>query len=123
MEIANPMYDAVFEFLMADNEAAKALIAGLTGLTITQLTPLKGSPTEEGKARKQIRERRFSILEFDYVVTIEEEGVEKTMILEFQRMKDFKTEKLFFISKLWPLEEDGGESPRGLPALCLLSII
>jgi hypothetical protein len=40
MEIANPMYDAVFKFLMYDPECAHILLSGLTGLDIVEVEPL-----------------------------------------------------------------------------------
>ena len=37
MEIANPIYDAVFKFLMEDQKSAKVLISAITGFEIESL--------------------------------------------------------------------------------------
>ena len=40
MQIANPMYDAVFKHLMEDKKIAKLFLSALTGLDIRSLQPL-----------------------------------------------------------------------------------
>ncbi len=37
MEIANPIYDVVFKYLMEDNKVAKIFLSAITGLEITNL--------------------------------------------------------------------------------------
>ena len=38
IQIANPIYDAVFKFMMNDNEVAKLLLSAIIGEKIKELT-------------------------------------------------------------------------------------
>ncbi|MEZ4988613.1 MAG: hypothetical protein R2795_26935 [Saprospiraceae bacterium] len=38
MEIANPIYDVVFKYLMEDNRVAKLFLSAITGLEIVSWT-------------------------------------------------------------------------------------
>jgi len=58
MEIANPIYDAAFKYLMQDDRAARLLVGHIAGLDIESLelrpqelaAPRDASPRDNGEA-------------------------------------------------------------------------
>lgn len=82
MRIANPIYDAVFKYLLEDREIAKGLISEIIGEEITELE-LK--PQEHFK---QSIEYQVVIFRLDFKATIKtKEGEYKKILIELQKGK------------------------------------
>jgi len=91
MQIANPIYDVVFKYLMEDKRAAKLIISSLTGLNIIDLD-LK--PTEY--SFKDDVKGKYTVYRLDFAATIETETEERKLILiEIQKAK-FATDIMRF---------------------------
>ncbi|PCJ15996.1 MAG: hypothetical protein COB02_17360 [Candidatus Cloacimonadota bacterium] len=82
MQIANPMYDVVFKYLLDDNKIAKKLIS----LIIAQeIETLDLKPTE---IRNDISQRPITVLHIDFCATIKlKNGEYKKIIIELQKAK------------------------------------
>jgi len=81
IQIANPIYDAVFKFMMNDNEVAKLLLSAIIGEPIKELV---FQPTE---LHIPIQDS-ITVLRMDFKAVIElPNGNTKTAILEIQKAK------------------------------------
>ncbi|PCJ19545.1 MAG: hypothetical protein COB02_07305 [Candidatus Cloacimonadota bacterium] len=82
MQIANPMYDVIFKYLMDDHKIAKKLIS----LIINQeIESLELKPTEH---RSDLNKRPISVLHIDFCATIKlDDGSYKKIIIELQKAK------------------------------------
>jgi flagellar biosynthesis GTPase FlhF len=89
MEIANPMYDVVFKYLMEDNAVAITFLSALTGMDILSLEPLPQELIlDTGDRAIKLFGRRLTIYRLDFLAKIrDEEGKEKIVILEIQQEK------------------------------------
>jgi len=101
MEIANPIYDVVFKYLMEDNKVAIILLSALTELNILNLdflpqelsTNLPNSKIESSKVAQAFG---LSIYRLDFSAKIKEQsGEEKVIIIEVQKSK-FTQEQMRF---------------------------
>ncbi len=95
MEVANPIYDVVFKYLMEDNEIAKLILSIVTKLQIIELDflPQELSINKKSSSRKTIN---LSIYRLDFSAKIkEEDGAEKIIIIEVQKTR-FAHENLRF---------------------------
>jgi hypothetical protein len=91
VEIANPIYDVVFKYLMEDNKVAKLFLSAVTGLDIRSLDFL---PQELVADKKKSQKKTFltalnlSIYRLDFSAKISEaDGSEKVIIIEIQKSK------------------------------------
>jgi hypothetical protein len=83
MLIANPIYDAVFKYLMEDAEIARRLLSAIIGEEITEI---EVQPQEQTTFSE-----RFSILLYrlDFKATIRlQTGEQKKILIELQKAKD-----------------------------------
>jgi hypothetical protein len=82
MQIANPIYDAVFKYLMDDNKIAKKLLSLIIGKKIKSL---KFSPKE---FEDKIESKSWTIYRIDFAAEIElEDGTIQKVIIEVQKAK------------------------------------
>lgn len=82
MKVANPIYDSVFKYLLADNHVAKVLISNILDI---QINTLHLEPTE---INYKDEERNFTIFRIDFKATITLEKNEKQVVLiEIQKAK------------------------------------
>ena len=81
MQIANPIYDAVFKFMMNDNKVAKLLLSAIIGEEILELT---FQPTElEVPLQESI-----TVLRMDFKALVQySSGEKKIIIIEIQKAK------------------------------------
>ena len=80
-QIANPIYDAVFKFMMNDNNVAKLLLSAIIGQNIIQLS---FHPTE---LHIPIQDS-ITVFRMDFkAIILLEDGSEKTTIIEIQKAK------------------------------------
>lgn len=81
MQIANPIYDVVFKYLMKDNKVAKLLLSAILEKEIIELT---FRPTEIEAALGET----LTVMRIDFNAKIKEKnGEEKIVILELQKAK------------------------------------
>jgi hypothetical protein len=82
MQIANPIYDAVFKYLMDDNKIAKKLLSLIIGKDIKSL---KFTPKE---FEDKIESKSWTIYRIDFAAEIElEDGTIQKVIIEVQKAK------------------------------------
>jgi len=90
MQIANPIYDAVFKYLMDDNRVAKLLISKIIG---EEIELLEFQPLEN---RIDVEHRTFTIYRLDFSARIRTESGELNQVLiEIQKAK-FPTDIMRF---------------------------
>ncbi|MEZ4988736.1 MAG: hypothetical protein R2795_27555, partial [Saprospiraceae bacterium] len=139
MEIANPIYDVVFKYLMEDNRVAKLFLSAITGLEIVKLDFLPqelSSEKKEGKAAKGGKKANrpiisaldLSIYRLDFSARVREaDGTETVIIIEIQKSK-FSNEGMRFRKYLgkqymngsffrWVQEATGRTVKLGIPIL------
>lgn len=131
MEIANPIYDVVFKYLMEDNKVAKIFISAVTGFNITALDFLPqelAADAKESQKRPIITALNLSIYRLDFSAKIREaDGSEKVIIIEIQKSK-FTNESMRFRKYLgkqymndnffqWIREAAGRKYKSGIPIL------
>lgn len=97
IQIANPSFDAVFKFLMADFKAARILLSALLGeeIEILELLPQERPLTVEGKPAEgcdvqtiQSVIPKISVVRFDYCATLNIKGEKKKVLIELQKGKN-----------------------------------
>jgi hypothetical protein len=125
MEIANPMYDAVFKFLMDDPECARILLSGVTRLDIVEVEPL---PQEVVLHVTLASGQRHPIYRLDYAARIRDRhGGERIVTIEIQKEKIHSQTmrfrkylgKQYLDSNFFQLisARRGGSYPVGIPIL------
>lgn len=83
MRIANPIYDAVFKYLLDDNDLAKLLLSTILGEEIVELT---FSPQEH--TTKLDQPRHFTVYRLDFAATIQNTaGDTRKVLIEVQKAK------------------------------------
>ncbi len=127
LEIANPIYDVVFKYLMEDNKVAKIFLSDVTGLDIISLEFLPQELVTE-KKNTFATGLNLSIYRLDFSAKVREaDGSEKVIIIEIQKSK-FTDENVRFRKYLgkqymnenffhWIMEATGRKYKSGLPIL------
>ncbi len=80
MQIANPIYDVVFRYLMEDNEIAKIIISTIIG---EQISKLVFQPTEHPIKEGVL----LTVTRMDFTATINTPNGKKQVLIELQRAK------------------------------------
>ncbi|MBN1971162.1 MAG: hypothetical protein JXR48_07495 [Candidatus Delongbacteria bacterium] len=89
MEIANPIYDVVFKYLMEDNKIAKLLLSAIIGEEIIELEfrPQEYTLAVERNGIKEFAPK-FTVYRIDFNAKIKNsDGTEKLIILELQKAR------------------------------------
>ncbi len=82
VQIANPIYDIVFKYLMEDGHSAMTILSLLLGEEIIDLEPLP----QEFSAEKDNLSQKLSIYRLDFSATVRTPGgSKKTIIIEVQK--------------------------------------
>jgi len=89
MQIANPIYDVVFKYLMSDSKIAKLLIGSIIG---EEITALSFSPQEYSTT---IERHSLTVYRLDFAATIKTEKGDKQVLIEIQKAK-FATDIMRF---------------------------
>jgi len=87
MEIANPIYDVVFKYMMEDNTVAKLLISSIIGEEVVNLDPNPQEHTRE-KDKKENKEgfENLTYYRLDFSAKIKmSDGEYKVVIIEMQK--------------------------------------
>jgi len=102
MQIANPIYDVVFKYLMEDSKIAKLLISSIIGqdIELIDFSPKefvadfeknKNKRKQKLHQRRKRKERRgqsfFSVYRLDFTAKIKTEEGEKVVLIEIQKAK------------------------------------
>ncbi len=102
MQIANPIYDVVFKYLMEDSKIAKLMISSIIGETIERISFLSqelASEIDQQKGKASKRQRRKSlgltVYRLDFSARIKTPDGHKNVIIELQKAK-FPTDILRF---------------------------
>ena len=86
MEVANPIYDAVFKYLLEDEQAARLLIGQIAGLDVQSLavSPQEAvAPAHQGEAPPSL-----TLLRMDFAARVRTaEGEARQVLIEIQKAK------------------------------------
>ena len=120
MEVANPIYDAVFKFLMEDKKSATLLVGAITGFDIEDI---ELRPTEiqiDGDGMRQ-----WTVYRLDLAARIRTPGGPRLVLIEVQKAKYHTDIQRFrrYLGSQYSSEEnyekikeaDGTERQRALP--------
>nr|VFK73649.1 MAG: PD-(D/E)XK nuclease family transposase [Candidatus Kentron sp. UNK] len=121
MQIANPIYDVVFKYLMQDNEAATLILSTILEEEITALDLL---PQETAVTLDKRENRSFTVYRLDFSARIKmSSGEERHVIIEIQKAK-FALDIMRFrrylgdqYTKGFPVE--GEKSPKPVPIISI----
>ena len=99
MQIANPIYDTVFKYMMSDSRVAKTFLSAIIGEKIVEIEFTSTEYTlKAGVETSQIDRtlEQITVCRFDFAAKIETEtGEYKTVIIELQKAK-FATDIMRF---------------------------
>ena len=86
MEVANPIYDVVFKYLLQNHRVARLLIGRITGLAVQSLTV---SPQETSVHRTPDapdHDLPLTLLRMDFAARVQtEDGAERQVLIEIQK--------------------------------------
>ena len=85
MEVANPIYDVVFKYLMQNQRVARLLIGRITGLDVQSLTV---SPQETAVPRTPdapAHDLPLTLLRMDFAARVRTAGGERQVLIEIQK--------------------------------------
>ena len=83
VEIANPIYDVVFKYMMEDNAVAKLLVSSIIGEEIISLDP---NPQENTVVKKdEMGNPTLTVYRLDYAAKINTPEGHKLIIIEMQK--------------------------------------
>ena len=87
MQIANPIYDVVFKYMMEDNTVAKIVVSSIIGEEILELVPKPQEHTrEKDKAKIQGEIPNLTVYRLDFSAKIKlSDGQHKVIIIEMQK--------------------------------------
>ena len=85
MEIANPIYDVVFKYMMEDNTVAKLVVSSIIGEDVVSLVPKPQEHTrEKDKAKGEIPNLTVYRLDFSAKIKLSN-GQYKVVVIEMQK--------------------------------------
>jgi hypothetical protein len=138
MNIANPIYDVVFKYLMEDLKVARIFLSVLIGKPIEQLDPLPRELSgdkdqekgEDESEEEQSSEPSLSIYRLDFAAKIKTTtGAQELVIIEVQKARIYNDSMRFrrylgrqyMNAELYTLEQGpkGKERKYGLPILSI----
>jgi hypothetical protein len=87
MDIANPIYDVVFKYMMEDNTVAKLLVSSIIGEDIVSLEPKPQEHTrEKDKAKENGEIPNLTVYRLDFSAKIKlSDGQYKVVVIEMQK--------------------------------------
>ena len=90
MQIANPIYDTVFKYMMSDSKVAKLLLSAIIGepivkLAFTSKEYIIRKDVDKSKIDKTLEQ--LTVCHFDFNATIRTESGYKTVLIELQKAK------------------------------------
>ena len=87
MEIANPIYDVVFKYMMEDNTVAKLVVSSIIGEDVVSLVPKPQEHTrEKDKAKEKGEIPNLTVYRLDFSAKIKlSDGEYKVIVIEMQK--------------------------------------
>jgi len=87
MEIANPIYDVVFKYMMEDNTVAKLVVSSIIGEDVVSLVPKPQEHTrEKDKAKEKGEIPNLTVYRLDFSAKIKlSNGQYKVVVIEMQK--------------------------------------
>jgi hypothetical protein len=90
MQIANPIYDSVFKYMMDDSKVAKLLLSAIID---SEIEELEFRPTERSSEKK---DGSFTVYQLDFAARIKDKnGQSRLVLIEIQKAK-FQTDIMRF---------------------------
>ena len=91
MQIANPIYDTVFKYMMSDSNVAKLLLSAIIGEQITELSfsskeHVRRVDVDKDKIDRVLEQLVVCYFDFEAIIKTKE-GEYKTVIIELQKAK------------------------------------
>jgi len=90
MEVANPIYDVVFKYLMEDDRVAKTIIGAITGFDVLEL---ELRPTEYSSEGEKLQ--NFTVYRLDFAARVKTPDGSRLVLVEIQKAK-FSTDIMRF---------------------------
>ena len=89
MEIANPIYDAAFKYLMGDRRVASLVIAKITGLAVesVEFRAQEVSAPREGQAVEEAPMPPLALFRMDFVARVQTAAGPRQVLVEIQKAK------------------------------------
>ena len=85
MEVANPIYDVVFKYLMQDHRVACLLIERITGLSVQSLT-VSAQETSVRRTPESREQLPLALLRMDFAARVRtDDGCERQVLIEIQK--------------------------------------
>ena len=110
VEIANPIYDVVFKYMMEDNAVAKLLVSSIIGEEVVSLDPKPQEITVE--KRDAVKNETLTVYRLDFSAKIKTPDGDKLVIIEMQKAS-LPTDIMRFRGYLGKHYADGTHSVRG----------
>ena len=86
MEIANPIYDVVFKYMMEDNTVAKLVVSSIIGEDVVSLAPKPQERTREKDETKKGEIPNLTVYRLDFSAKIKlSNGQYKVIVIEMQK--------------------------------------
>ena len=86
MEVANPIYDVVFKYLMQDQRVARLLIARITGLAVQSLTVSPQETSVHRTPHVPDHDLPLTLLRMDFAARVQTaDGSERQVLIEIQK--------------------------------------
>ena len=85
MEIANPIYDVVFKYMMEDNSVARLLVSAIIGEKVISLEPKPQERTKEKDNDKSLFPDNLTVYRLDFSANIETAEGTKLVLIEMQK--------------------------------------
>ena len=86
MDVANPIYDVVFKYLMQNQRVARLLIGRITGLAVHSLTVSPQETAVPRTAEGAQHDLPLTLLRMDFAARVQtEDGGERQVLIEIQK--------------------------------------
>ena len=88
MEVANPIYDVVFKYLMRNQRVARLLIGRITGLAVQSLTVSPQETAVHRTPEAPHQDLPLTLLRMDFAARVRtDDGSERQVLIEIQKAK------------------------------------
>ena len=86
MEVANPIYDVVFKYLMQNQRVARLLIGRITGLAVQSLSVSPQETAVRSTPEDPQRVLPLTLLRMDFAARVQtDDGAERQVLIEIQK--------------------------------------
>ena len=86
VEVANPIYDVVFKYLMQNDRVARLLIGRITGLALQSLTVSPQETVVRRTPDAPVHEPPLTLLRMDFAARVQtEDGAERQVLIEIRK--------------------------------------